>query len=215
VQRKPFLLLLGLGLVLTGPLPLAAGDTKQAVPVTIIVIDSAGAPIPFAQIMLAPRPATTPKHPETSETGKISLQVIPGKYDLFVTAADFAPWAKNIQVEANGSQTVTVILQIACKTQTVRSIPIIASASVTITVTDATGAAVPYAQIGVCPIDEFSKPHDEADESGKFSLKLVPGSCELAVTSPGFRRWTQRIGLKQKENQTLKVVLEVGPKSTT
>ena len=210
MEGKPFLLVLGLGLFLTGNLSFLAQDKKEAVPFTVIVMDSGGAPIPYAQVKLAPRPATTLKKLETDEAGKISFNAIPGKYDLFVTAGDFAPWAKNIQVEANASHTVTVVLQIACKTQTVRAIPNIATSSVTITVTAATGAAVPFAQVGVCPIQEFAN-LQEADESGKFSLKLVPGAYEVAVTSPGFRRWTQRIEFKGKQDQTLKVILEVGP----
>jgi hypothetical protein len=36
MRRKPFLLLLGFGLLLTGRLSLPAQDTKEAVPVTII-----------------------------------------------------------------------------------------------------------------------------------------------------------------------------------
>jgi hypothetical protein len=209
---KPFLLMFGIGLLLTGCLSLHAKSATDGAPVTIVVTDSSGAPIRYAQIKLAPQSATMPKNSETDETGKISLNVIPGKYNLFVTAPDFAPWSKSILVESNAGQTLMVTLQIVCATQTVRDprFAPIASASIMITVTNATGAAVPFAQIGVCPVDEFSKAHDESDESGKFSLKLVPGDYDLVVTSPGFRRWTRHIGLKDKKGLIVNAILQVG-----
>ena len=93
----------------------------------------------------------------------------------------------------------------------------VCSASLTIIVTDAAGAAIPYAQIGGLPGAIFERaatprflPSDfyETDESGKFSLKLDPGQNEMSVTSPSFQLWTKRIELKE-ENQTITVVLQV------
>jgi hypothetical protein len=188
MSGKPFLWVFGIGLLLTGYSSPHAKNEKEAVPVTIIVADARGGPIRYAQIKLAPQPATIHKNPETDKTGEVSLNVIPGKYDLFVTATDFAPWAQNILVQASAGQTVMVTLQVACITQTVFAarLPPIASASVTITVTDTTGSAVPFAQIGFCPVAEFSRPRDETDESGKLRFTLVPGDYDLVVTSPGF-----------------------------
>jgi hypothetical protein len=212
MKRNLFFLLFGIGLFLTGYSSLHAKNGKDAVAVTVIVTDPSGTPIRSAQIKLARQPPAIHKNPETDKTGAVSLNVIPGKYDLFATATDFAPWAKNILVQADVGQTVNVTLQLVCATQSVRAakVPATASASVTITVTDATGAAVPFAQIGFCPVAEFSRPRDEADESGKLRFKLVPGDYDLVVTSPGFRRWTQRIELKEKENQVVNAILQVG-----
>jgi hypothetical protein len=177
MKRKLFLLLFGIGLLLTGYSALHAKNGKEAVPVTFIVTDPSGAPIRSAQIKLVPQPPTIHKSPETDKTGEVSLNVIPGKYDLFVTATDFAPWAKNILVQAEARQTVNVTLQIACVTQSVRAatFPAIASAAVTITVTDATGAAVPFAQIGFCPVAEFSSLEMRPTNSASFASNWFRG----------------------------------------
>jgi hypothetical protein len=115
MRRKPLLLLLGFGLLLTRHLSLPAQDTK-AVPVTIIVVDSAGAAIPHAQVELASRATPTPKNLETNDFGKISLDVLPGNYDLFVDAPSFVHLSKNMEVKARSDQTVVVTLQIASTT---------------------------------------------------------------------------------------------------
>jgi hypothetical protein len=120
MRRKPLPLLLGFGLLLTGHLSLPAQDTK-AVPVTIIVVDSAGAAIPHAQVELALQIATTTKNLETNEFGKTSLDVLPGNYHLIVNAPSFVHLSKNIEVEARSDQTVVVTLQIASATTTVQT----------------------------------------------------------------------------------------------
>jgi hypothetical protein len=224
MRRQPFLLVFGIGILLAGCLSLVAGDAKEAVRITIIFTDSSGAAVPHAQIKLAPQTATTPKNPETNEMGSIALNVIPGQYDLFVTSPEFAPWAKNIRLEANPNQTVRVVLQVANTTQLVQvcsggcppiqigglsAPPIPHSASITVTVTDAAGAPIPYAQIGVDPRENAWEVH-EADESGKFSLKVDPGIYDVAVTRPGFQRWTKHIKLEEKENQAINVILQIG-----
>jgi PEGA domain len=53
----------------------------------------------------------------------------------------------------------------------------------------------------------------EADGHGKFSIKVVPGSYGLAVTSPGFRRWTKRIRVQGGESQRVDVLLEADDKA--
>jgi hypothetical protein len=209
-----------------GPCLMVTGkeETKAAVPLTVVVVDPNWGVLSNAQIKLAPRPATMRKNPKTNELGEISLDVPPGTYDLFVTEPDFVPWAENIRVGANANKTVTVVLQLAATTRIVQldgpCVPIqndddsrklqrVCSTSVTITVTDAAGAAIPYAQIGGFP-EAITSDFYEIDESGRFGLKLDPGRYQMSVTSPGFRRWTKRIELKEKEDQTLTVVLQTG-----
>jgi hypothetical protein len=220
---KPYALLFGFGFLLAGCPLLYAADVKGAVPITIIVTDSAGAAIPNSQIKLWPQPAEIAKNPETNESGEVKLNVPPGNYDLFVTSPDFTPWTKAIRVEANANRTFRIVLQVASATTIIKLCSpcpeiqtggpperqVVPSFSITIAVTDATGSPVPYAQIGIDPKEDSWKFH-EADELGKFSLKLSPGTYELAVTSPGFRRSTQRIVIKEKENQTVQAVLEPG-----
>jgi hypothetical protein len=111
MTRKPLLTLLGLGLLLTGRLPLLAQDSKEAVPVIIFVMDLSGAAVTHAQIKLAPQPATVPKNLETNTFGKTSIVVLPGKYDLFVDSPFYAHLTKSIEVAAKSNQIVFVILK--------------------------------------------------------------------------------------------------------
>jgi|SRR5271170_6352366 len=230
MKIKAFLVLLGLvPLQMAGPLP-SAGETNKAVALTVVVMDTAGGAIPSAQIRLIPGSAMPFKNPETNEAGKISLEVLPGNYNLFVAVPVFLPWAKQILVDRTENQTVNVVLQIAETTQTVetcapcfpvqtdalassapplQSAPPVLSASLTMAVTDATGRAVPNAQIGGIPQSKDWK-FAETDDSGKLIAKLAPRAYDIAVTSPGFQRWTKRVVLKEEEDQTVKVVLQTG-----
>jgi hypothetical protein len=222
MKTGSLLLLLTFSFVVTERPLLSAKETKDSVSVTIVVMGPRGGMVPDAQIKLSPSPAKAPKNPETNEHGEFSLDLVPGSYDLFVSFPVFVPWAKQIQVLAAPSQTVRVVLEVAETTamvQTCSPCPPVqldsvpqppavpsASASLTIVVKDATGAVVPYAQIGgYLQAGTWRVP--EADEHGRFSIKVIPGSLNLAVTSPGFRRWTKRIRLQDGESQTVDVLL--------
>lgn len=207
-------------------MPILADDGNQALPVTITVTDSFGTPVPHAQVRLAPHPASNPGNSETNETGRIVLNVLPGKYTLQVTAPKFKSWTKDIQAAAHGPQSVEVILQAAdtsqvticgpCPMVQIQEALIVPSGSVTFVIADATGATIPHAKIGVNHANIKDHPEEivwklnEADETGYFTLNLSPGIYDLAVTSPGFRLWTRQIEVKEKDNRILKVALEVG-----
>ena len=87
------------------------GEKSRSVArISVLVTDLAGAQIPYAQIQLTPQ-ETTSTNSETDERGEKSLEVLPGIYDLFVTARDLAPWAQTIRLEGNATQVVVVTLQ--------------------------------------------------------------------------------------------------------
>jgi hypothetical protein len=150
---------------------------------------------------LVPAPTNAPKNPQTNEVGQYSLELLPGSYELFVTSPSFLPWAKRIQVQTEGSQLFGVTLQIPETLTIVETcgpcLPIemnsssapppkpVASAVVTIAVTDVSGATGAHAQVAGLPSGEDVNHVTavvETDEDGKLSRKLVPGSYELAVT---------------------------------
>jgi hypothetical protein len=212
-----------------GHLPLSAQKIKDTVSLNIVVIDPSGGAVPDAQIKLSSLPSKSPKNPETNEAGALSLDVVPGSYYLYVSSPNFVPWAKHIEVGTAPTQAVRVELQVAKTTVMVQvcspcppiqtgsapqlppvSTPLPPSfGSVTLVVTNATGGAVPYAQIGgLTPTNTQKSP--EADEHGRFSTKVDPGSYELAVTSPGFLRWTKRIRVENGKNITVNIALQVG-----
>jgi hypothetical protein len=84
--------------------------SRSVARISVLVTDLAGAQIPYAQIKLTPQ-ETTSTNSETDERGEKSLEVLPGIYDLFVTARDLAPWAQTIRLEGNATQVVVVTLQ--------------------------------------------------------------------------------------------------------
>lgn len=119
MRRELLLASLGFALLLGGRLSLCAQDTEKAVSVVVVVVDSSGAPIPRAQVDLAPQAVATPKNPETNEFGKISFDVLPGKYQLFVKAASFVDLSKIIEVEARADQSLIVTLQVVADARTI------------------------------------------------------------------------------------------------
>jgi hypothetical protein len=228
MKIRPLRLLVTFVFLVTGHLPLSAQKMKDTVSLTIVVIDPSGSVIPDAQIKLSPAPLISPKNPETNEGGALSLDVVPGRYNLYVSSPNFVPWAKHIEVDPAPIHTVRVVLQLAETTSIVQNCsgpPIETNSApqppavsapqptafglVTVVVTNATRAAVPYAQIeGLTPTNIQKSP--EADEHGKFSTRVIPGNYNLAVTSPGFRRGTKSIRVKDGENLTVDIVLEAG-----
>jgi len=201
---------------------------KEITPVTIVVIDKTGATVPGAQIKLSPVPKTALKKLETGENGALSMPLIPGAFDLFVSHPLFKSWGRHIQVRGAAEQTIEVRLEIAEATITVQTCtpcPLIQTdgapkvqspkdprnATINITVTNHDGAAVPYAQIDSGQPLEASAPPVwrvlEADEHGNISLRVIPGTFDLTVTSPGLARWKKSATLKDGESQNVNVVL--------
>ena len=79
--------------------------------------------------------------------------------------------------------------------------------SVTIIVTDESGAPVSNAEISM---DSAIAKNPASDENGKFTVELPPGSHDLMVTSPGFKRWSQHVQVPGAAPQTISAVLKVG-----
>jgi hypothetical protein len=81
-------------------------------PVTIVVTDPSGAAVPYAQVQVIPAPAPVPAPMATDEKGKLRLDLLPGKYALYVGGRTFIPTGADINVQpSNSGQTVTVTLQ--------------------------------------------------------------------------------------------------------
>jgi hypothetical protein len=81
-------------------------------------------------------------------------------------------------------------------------------------VTDVTGASIPHARIVVyVPRSgtELNLIKLEADEQGRFSLPLSPGSYAVAFQSPGFRTLLMGFAIGPDESPELApIVLQVG-----
>jgi hypothetical protein len=177
-MKSNLLQLFLLALIMAGSLLLSAHEKQGLVAVAITVKDQSGAVVPHAQIKIDPQPSTFPADAETNEHGALSIRLLPGSYDVFVTNPAFLPWTKHIEVQAQSDQMVGVPLQIADTTVRVEDCscpPIPADAEalkqepksipVTITISDASGAVIPHAQFLVSPRPATLASDPEADAS--------------------------------------------------
>lgn len=93
-------------------LPILAASLAGTAPVAITVVDESGAPIPHALIRLVPAPDPAPKM-ETNEKGRLSLDLKPGGYGLFVQMPGFKKFDTRVEVrESKEIQTILVVLQV-------------------------------------------------------------------------------------------------------
>ena len=83
------------------------------------------------------------------------------------------------------------------------------TASITIVVTDPSGAVVPHAQIKLSPSPTTAPLNLETGADGELLVDLTPGSYDLSVTLAGFKRWNQHIQVPDTAPQTISVVLKV------
>lgn len=212
------------GCPIPDPCPVVAEAPKQKDILTamIVVSDPSGGVIPDVQIKLLPAAAKELNNGKTDETGRLWVDLVPGDYQLFAANPLFLPSADNIQVQAIPNQIFRAVLQLPEVTKTIYTPkqglmptnpvlppPPVASASITIVVTDPNGVAVPFAQIGgVERESDKAWKFPEADADGQYYVKLIPGSYDLAVTSPGFSRWSKQIQLEGSESRRVRVLLK-------
>jgi len=245
IKSRLSFLTLAVTLFVIGHSVLCAQEAKHRVTIMVTVMDPSGAVMPGAQLKISPPPDPPLKNPKTNNEGKFLVCLVPGGYDLYVSHPQFKPWSERLEISDMASHSVEVYLQLAETTQFIDmggpSFPVqpatphtetagpsspvqplnptykdFPSATITVAVTDRTGASVPYAQIGGVPLLETERKLEtarilETDEHGKISLKVIPLSFDLDVTSPGFDRWKNRIKIQNGESQTVDVILEALP----
>ena len=90
------------------------------------------------------------------------------------------------------------------------------TASLTGTVTDASGAAVPGAQVAARNAEHGINRTGTTNESGDFLFSSLPiGSYDLTVTSTGFKKYEAKgVVLRIAEKARVNVALQVGTIST-
>ena len=92
-----------------------------------------------------------------------------------------------------------------------------ASTSLTVRVSDQTGAGVAHAQIRLLPTPDKAPAKLETDDQGRFSISLKPGGYALLVSAQGFKEGSQCIDVGANQGQTSQVVgvvLKVGDVSS-
>ena len=90
------------------------------------------------------------------------------------------------------------------------------TASLTGTVTDASGAAVPKAQVVVKNSERGINRTGSSNDTGDFLFSSLPiGSYDLIVSAPGFKKYEAKgVVLRVAEKARVNVALEVGTIST-
>jgi hypothetical protein len=85
-----------------------------------------------------------------------------------------------------------------------------ATASLTVSVTDESGAVVPRAAVTIVNEAKQTKVTKDTDENGHAALSVEPGTYRLSVNVPGFREWHQPIGIENANSRRIEVRLKVG-----
>ena len=111
MKMKSLTLLFALMLIAVCP-SLFAQETKSSAFVTITVKDETGAVVPHAKIKISPLPATATGDSETDQYGKLSLNLIPGNFDLSVTSSGFKRWMQTVRVQDTANQTIEAVLRV-------------------------------------------------------------------------------------------------------
>jgi hypothetical protein len=84
----------------------------------------------------------------------------------------------------------------------------IASATLSGTVTNPSGAAVANATVSVKNVAANASTETQSDATGKYAVKdLVPGDYEVTVSAPGFDSKTSKVTIAQSATETLNVSL--------
>ncbi len=81
--------------------------------------------------------------------------------------------------------------------------------SVTVQVTDRTGAVIPGARIEIDASSSKPRPFLKTDGQGQAVLNLPAGAHTLSITFPAFKRWTQQIDVQSGINQMVAVKLDL------
>jgi hypothetical protein len=85
-----------------------------------------------------------------------------------------------------------------------------ATASLTVSVTDESGAVIPRATVTIVNEAQQVKATKYTDENGRAALSVDPGSYRCSVSTPGFREWHQQIGIENADSRRIEVKLKVG-----
>jgi fructose-1-phosphate kinase PfkB-like protein len=90
------------------------------------------------------------------------------------------------------------------------------TASITGTVTDSSGAAIPHAQVVITDPEKGITRTSVSNESGDYLFASLPiGSYDLIVTSEGFKKYQAKgVILRVAEKARVNVALQVGTIST-
>ncbi len=166
------------GAVLTAISPLLAQDGRIRVEVT----DASGAAVGAAEVASGEWRAKADKEGVAMITG---LRV--GRHTVTVSSPGFKRWTGALNVTNGGEQRLEARLEVG----SVGGGMVISLASgIRVQVTDPSGAAVAAGELTALCADRATRKTPVANGYASFQ-DLPEGNCELTVTVPGFKPWTQ------------------------
>jgi hypothetical protein len=173
----------------------AQQDTKTQL--TIQVTDVTGAFVPKALIEIGAESNGAKLAAEADGVGKGEFELPIGNYHLLVKSPGFCPYKGPMEVLKQQSQIITAKLQVdscpgpcAGPCVTVSSEPEIQT-TLTVVVTDQTGAIIPGAHIAATNQATGSRVEATADATGQAIVDLDQGIYKLRVTAPGFQGYLE------------------------
>jgi Carboxypeptidase regulatory-like domain len=87
---------------------------KSRAPISVVVTDPTGAPIPHAEVKIvsAPSLGLPTQQLETNESGVLAVELQPGEYDITVHALSFRTVSRHIIAQNSVAQSVGFLLQV-------------------------------------------------------------------------------------------------------
>ena len=171
------------------------------------VNDSTGAPIRGARIQIDHSSGGAGDDATTGRDGEAALNLTPGPHVLAISARLFKLLTQQVEVRDAPNQEILAVMEMDCEhticdiviTADNEAIPLDqrpAKTTLTIVVTDQSGAIIPGAYIVATNKTTGSRIEAFADKAGdkigQAAVRLDEGTYDLTVQSKGFKVWEER-----------------------
>lgn len=216
-QTTAIVAVLGFPLVVSsGPMsasPAQAGAETGLVEVA--VMDPTRAMIPGAEIRFQHHPDGAVQTFVADATGKLSVNLQPGKYRLLVSSLGFRRETKEIVVEATSSQKLTVTLDVAAIINQVQLGPAEAAriaaetGTLEFEVKDRDGMWIDGARFEFRAQPDGPAIVPSVADFGRLTVHLSRGWYEVRVAQPGFKDLMRFIEVRGGTTQTFDFVMHV------
>jgi hypothetical protein len=103
---------LSLGIILLFASSIGGQKPAESASIVVHVTDPTGADIPYATVQSLPLPKTPGGNPTTDRSGKLSIDLSPGSYDLTFRSQGFRTETRHIEVKNGAHQTINVVLEL-------------------------------------------------------------------------------------------------------
>jgi carboxypeptidase family protein len=195
----------------------AQADAKTG-SLQIDVVDPSGAAIARAKIQIQLRPQGPVQKFSADQSGKLSMDLQPGGYDVLVSSPGFRQEAREVKLEEASRQELSVTLEVesyswpkvlvdpAYAAQLAARIGII-----DIGIKDQAGGWMDGVRVGLRVLPDGPVLNALTVHDGTLTVPLSRGSYELTFSELGFKNTTRRVDVRGGDTQSLDVVMEIQP----